>query len=50
MTPKGNHFLTLDKIFDKKGNAIAVAPGDGHIVYIPFDGFDINLALMLRFL
>ncbi|WP_115719657.1 prephenate-dependent tRNA uridine(34) hydroxylase TrhP [Gallaecimonas mangrovi] len=35
VTPQGNHAFTLETLLDKKGQAIAVAPGDGHLVQIP---------------
>lgn len=49
MTPKGNIQFTISELKDKKGNNINVAPGDGHIVYLPVPK-DINLeyALLMR--
>ncbi|MBJ9974337.1 tRNA 5-hydroxyuridine modification protein YegQ [Pseudomonas sp. S75] len=35
MTPQGNYVFTLDRLGDDRGRAIEVAPGDGHVVYLP---------------
>lgn len=35
MSPAGNQDVTLDTLENKKGEAIEVAPGNGHIVRIP---------------
>jgi putative protease len=35
MTPSGNHAFKLESLQDKKGAAIDIAPGSGHIVEIP---------------
>ncbi len=35
MTPSGNHAFKLESLQDKKGVAIDIAPGSGHIVEIP---------------
>src|SRR5690606_41098843 len=35
MTPRGNRELRLDTLEDRQGQRIGVAPGDGHVVYLP---------------
>ena len=35
MTPQGNLRFTLDRLENGQGQAVAVAPGDGHVVYLP---------------
>ena len=34
MLPTGNHFFTLNQLEDGEGNALAVAKGSGHLVWI----------------
>jgi len=49
MTPQGNQKFVLETMQNKKGQAIDVAPGSGHIVDIPVDGdFDPTHALLMR--
>jgi putative protease len=49
MTPKGNVQFTLEAMQNKKGEPTQVAPGDGHIVYIPVpDDLDLQFALLMR--
>lgn len=49
MTPKGNVQFTLKAMQNKKGEPTQVAPGDGHIVYIPVpDDLDLQFALLMR--
>lgn len=49
MTPKGNVQFTLEVMQNKKGEPTQVAPGDGHIVYIPVpDDLDLEFALLMR--
>lgn len=49
MTPKGNVQFTLEAMQNKKGEPTQVAPGDGHIVYIPVpDDLDLEFALLMR--
>lgn len=51
MTPGGNHSLQLDVMLDRTGNAISVAPGDGHRVRIPRPaGSSPAMGLLLRYL
>lgn len=49
MTPSGNIVFTLAALTNRKGDAIEVAPGNGHIVYLPIpDDVDINFGLLIR--
>lgn len=49
MTPAGNIVFTLDALQNRKGEAIDVAPGNGHIVYLPVpDDVDVNFGLLIR--
>ncbi|MGL4349978.1 MAG: U32 family peptidase C-terminal domain-containing protein, partial [Plesiomonas shigelloides] len=48
-TPSGNINFTIEQLFNKKGEAIDAAPGDGHIVYLPLpDDIELNFALLMR--
>ncbi|MFA7895026.1 prephenate-dependent tRNA uridine(34) hydroxylase TrhP [Pseudomonas putida] len=35
MTPRGNYHFDLNQLHDRQQQAIEVAPGDGHVVYLP---------------
>jgi putative protease len=35
MTPQGNLRFTLEQLENRQGQAMAVAPGDGHVLYLP---------------
>lgn len=49
MTPQGNLNLRLEKLESKRGEAIEVAPGDGHTVYLPVpEDVDLQYALLMR--
>lgn len=49
MTPKGNIHFTLEAMQNKKGEPTDVAPGNGHIVYIPVpEDLDLEFALLMR--
>ncbi|QDJ13182.1 U32 family peptidase [Mergibacter septicus] len=49
MTPQGNFTFTLEKMENRKGEAVDTAPGDGHFVWIALPaGLDLNYALLLR--
>lgn len=49
VTSSGNVLFTLECIQNKKGKPITVAPGNGHIVYLPIpQGIDLNYALLIR--
>ncbi|MOA69158.1 hypothetical protein D3C78_1971860 [compost metagenome] len=41
--------FTLESLQNKKGETIDVAPGNGHIVYLPIpEDIDLNYALLIR--
>ncbi|WP_185057912.1 U32 family peptidase C-terminal domain-containing protein, partial [Pseudomonas fluorescens] len=49
MTPKGNFHFDLHQLQSAKGEAIEVAPGDGHTVYLPIpDAVDLKFGLLMR--
>ncbi|MBQ0267237.1 tRNA 5-hydroxyuridine modification protein YegQ [Providencia huaxiensis] len=49
MTPAGNIVFTLDALTNRKGEAIEVAPGNGHVVYLPIpEDVDVNFGLLIR--
>lgn len=49
MTPKGNFHFDLHQLYNEKGQGIAVAPGDGHVVYVPIpDAVDLEFGLLMR--
>ncbi|WP_369790021.1 tRNA 5-hydroxyuridine modification protein YegQ [Rouxiella sp. WC2420] len=49
MTPEGNVQLFIDQMQNRKGEAINVAPGNGHIVYIPLpEEITLPYAILLR--
>ena len=49
MTPNGNISFTLDAMNNRKGEATEVAPGNGHIVYLPVpDDVNLEFALLIR--
>ena len=49
MTPQGNLHFTLEHLESRAGARIAVAPGDGHRVFLPVaPGVDLSHALLLR--
>jgi len=51
MTPQGNLYFTLERMENSKGEAVEVAPGDGHIMYIPVpEAVSLDYALLMRFL
>ena len=51
MTPQGNLNFRLERMLDKKGEAAQVAPGNGHIVYLPVPAeVELDLALLMRHL
>jgi putative protease len=50
MTPRGNRSFLLGHLQKQDGSATDIAPGDGHIVYLPLTAeIDLNHALLLRF-
>ncbi len=51
MTPQGNLSFRLERMLNKKGEAAQVAPGNGHIVYLPVPAeVELDLALLMRHL
>ena len=49
MTPQGNLNLRLERLENKRGEAIEVAPGDGHTVCLPVpEDVDLRYALLMR--
>ncbi|NRA54981.1 MAG: tRNA 5-hydroxyuridine modification protein YegQ [Gammaproteobacteria bacterium] len=49
MTPSGNINFVLEQLEDKNGQAITVAPGSGHVVYLPVpQDIDLAFALLMR--
>ena len=49
MTPKGNFHFDLHQLQNAKGEAIAVAPGDGHTVYLPIpEAVELKFGLLMR--
>ncbi len=49
MTPAGNRTFRLHALENTRGESIGVAPGDGHVVYIPVpEGLDLGYALLMR--
>jgi putative protease len=50
MTPRGNLSLHLESLENRQGQCIEVAPGDGHVVYLPLPDVPLEHALLLRHL
>jgi putative protease len=49
MTPQGNLNFRLEALENKRGERKEVAPGDGHVLYLPVpDGVDLQHALVMR--
>jgi len=49
MTPKGNFHFDLGELRNGNGEAIEVAPGDGHTVYLPIpDQVELAFGLLMR--
>src|SRR5690606_37272928 len=49
MTPQGNLNLRLEKLENKRGEAIEVAPCDGHTVYLPVpEDVELQYAHLMR--
>jgi putative protease len=49
MTPTGNFHFDLRELQSVKGEAIDVAPGDGHTVYVPIpEGVGLRFGLLMR--
>ncbi|NKQ09206.1 prephenate-dependent tRNA uridine(34) hydroxylase TrhP [Pseudomonas sp. SST3] len=49
MTPQGNLNFRLDTLENKRGSRTEVAPGDGHVLYLPVpETVDLRYALLMR--
>ncbi|HAQ86179.1 MAG TPA: U32 family peptidase [Pseudomonas sp.] len=49
MTPQGNLNFRLDALENKRGERAEVAPGDGHVLYLPVpETVDLRYALVMR--
>ncbi|MGR6981171.1 prephenate-dependent tRNA uridine(34) hydroxylase TrhP [Testudinibacter sp. P27/CKL/0425] len=49
MTPKGNIIFKIEKMLNRKNEAVEVAPGDGHFVFLNVpDDIELNYALLMR--
>ncbi|SPO54364.1 putative peptidase [Pseudomonas sp. JV551A1] len=49
MTPRGNYHFDLHRLCDRQQQAIEVAPGDGHVVYLPIpEQVTLDYALLMR--
>ncbi|MBF8704127.1 tRNA 5-hydroxyuridine modification protein YegQ [Pseudomonas putida] len=49
MTPRGNYHFDLHRLCDRQQQAIEVAPGDGHVVYLPIpEQVPLDYALLMR--
>ncbi len=49
MTPQGNVNFTLEHMENGKGEAVSVAPGDGHTVWLPVpEDIALEYALLMR--
>lgn len=51
MTPQGNLRFTLEHMENSQGETVAIAPGDGHVMYIPIpEAVELEYALLMRYL
>jgi len=51
MTPAGNINFTLEQLHNRKGEQVDVAPGSGHVVYLPVpEEINLDYALLMRHL
>lgn len=49
MTPRGNYHFDLHRLCNRQQQAIEVAPGDGHVVYLPIpEQVALGYALLMR--
>ncbi|MGV6989588.1 prephenate-dependent tRNA uridine(34) hydroxylase TrhP [Testudinibacter sp. P80/BLE/0925] len=49
MTPKGNIVFKINKMLNRKNEAVEVAPGDGHFVFLEVpEDIELNYALLMR--
>lgn len=51
MTPQGNLHFTIEQMENTKGEPVKVAPGDGHIIFMPIpEAVELEYALLMRYL
>ncbi len=51
MTPQGNISFTLEHLQNRRGEQVEVAPGSGHVVYLPVpEEINLEYALLMRYL
>ncbi|ERI54007.1 protease [Pseudomonas sp. EGD-AK9] len=49
MTPQGNRRFSLAQLENRQGQAVDVAPGDGHVLYLPLpENLPLEYGLLLR--
>jgi putative protease len=49
MTPAGNFHFDLERMHNSQDEAVEVAPGDGHTVYVPVPAeMDVRFGLLMR--
>ncbi len=49
MTPRGNYHFDLHRLCDRQQQGIEVAPGDGHVVYLPIpEQVSLEFGLLMR--
>ncbi|WP_457788155.1 prephenate-dependent tRNA uridine(34) hydroxylase TrhP [Pseudomonas sp. PL-6] len=49
MTPQGNRRFSLAQLENRQGQAVDVAPGDGHVLYLPLpENLSLEYGLLLR--
>ena len=49
MTPRGNMHFILELLHNKRGEPVEVAPGDGHVMYLPVpEAIELEYALLMR--
>ena len=49
MTPAGNFHFDLERMHNSQGEAVEVAPGDGHTVYVPVPAeMEVRFGLLMR--
>jgi len=49
MTPQGNLRFSLQQLENRQGQAVSVAPGDGHVLYLPLPAeVQLEYGLLMR--
>ncbi|CAE6944975.1 putative peptidase YegQ [Pseudomonas marincola] len=49
MTPRGNMHFIVELLHNKRGEPVEVAPGDGHVMYLPVpEAIELEYALLMR--